>query len=263
MQTKNLIYEDATIFYRITGEGKPVVLVHGFGEDGEVWEKQIEVLQQNFLLIIPDLPGSGHSTYLQNADIDTYAAIMKAILDKESIENCTMVGHSMGGYTTLAFAEKYPAYLNAFVLFHSSAFADNDEKKETRKKAIEFIQNNGAHNFLKTSTPGLFISVEKSNNYINELLEKGKNFTAAALIQYYEAMIKRPDRTTILKSFDKPVLFIIGEHDKAIPLESSLQQCHFPAISHVHILKNSAHMGMYEETAKANGILQDFLKIIV
>ena len=72
-------------------------------------------------------------------------------------------------------------------------------------------------------------------------------------------MINRPDRTAVLKSFNKPVLFMIGEHDLAIPLNISLQQCYLPPQSHVHVLNQSAHMGMWEENEKANTLLFNFL----
>ena len=72
-------------------------------------------------------------------------------------------------------------------------------------------------------------------------------------------MIGRPDRTAVLQNFNKPILFIIGEHDIAIPLQSSLQQCYVPLKSYVTILDQSAHMGMWEEKDKANNILHDFL----
>jgi pimeloyl-ACP methyl ester carboxylesterase len=94
---------------------------------------------------------------------------------------------------------------------------------------------------------------------VEALIEDAKNFTDEALIQYYEAMIARPDRTAVLKNFNHPVLFLIGEQDAAVPLQSSLQQCHLPVQSHVHILGNSAHMGMWEETEKANKLLLQFL----
>ena len=172
-----------------------------------------------------------------------------------------MIGHSMGGYITLAFAEKYPGSLKAFGLFHSSAFADNEEKKDTRRKAIEFIKTKGAHTFLKSTTPTLFAKAftEEYAEKITALIEEGKNFTNAALIQYYDAMINRPDRTAILQNFNNPILFIIGEHDQAIPLQSSLQQCYLPSRSNVNILTRSAHMGMWEEKEKANEILFNFL----
>ena len=160
----------------------------------------------------------------------------------------------------LAFAEKYPGHLHSLGLFHSGAYADDEEKKEARKKAIKFIEQNGSEAFLKTSIPGLFADAEKSKNYIDDLIEKGKAFLPEALIQYYNAMIERPDRTAVLRSFPRPVLFIIGSSDKAIPPAHSLQQSHLPAISYIHVLRNSAHMGMWEETLKANEILAQFLQ---
>lgn len=269
MTEKTFIYQNSTIFYRTIGEGKTIVLIHGFAEDSDIWKKQVDFLKDHFRLIIPDLPGSGPSELVPNADIETYADIIKEIIEIELLavplqgeEGLAIIGHSMGGYITLAFAEKYPQYLNSFGLFHSSAFADNEEKKLTRKKAIDFINEKGANAFLKTSIPGLFTEAfaEEYPEIINNLVERGKSFTAASLVQYHQAMIARPDRTDILIRFPKPILFIIGEHDKAVPLESSLRQCYLPAQSHIHILHKSAHMGMLEETAKSNQILFDFLQ---
>ena len=81
-----------------------------------------------------------------------------------------LIGHSMGGYITLAFAEKYPELLNAFGLFHSTAYADDDAKKETRRKGIEFIKNKGVSAFLKNTTPNLFSEKTKKEN--PQLVEK-------------------------------------------------------------------------------------------
>ena len=245
-------------------------MLHGFGEDGSVWNKQVVFLQEHFQLIIPDLPGSGRSDFIKKGSMEIYAEIIKLIFDAEispALENDdthrpVLIGHSMGGYITLAFAEKYPGYLSAFGLFHSSAFGDNDEKKQTRLKAIDFIKNNGAHAFLKTSTPALFTKEFTAINQdkIDGLIDEGRNFSAEALIQYYEAMIDRQDRTEVLRTYPGEVLFIIGEHDNAIPLQASLQQCHLPSRSHVHILQQSAHMGMWEETEKSNAFLLEFLQ---
>lgn len=268
MQTKSLLYLDKHLHYTTYGAGKPVILLHGFGEDSTIWQSQADALKNNYQLIVPDLPGSGQSEFIAGADIETYAEIVKAIIDKEisisDAEKIVLIGHSMGGYITLAFAEKYPQYLTAFGLFHSSAFADTADKKATRKKAIEFIKENGAYTFLKTSIPGLFTQQYKDQypEKVEALIEQAKQFSPEALIQYYEAMIARPDRIAILKQFDGPVLFIMGEHDMAVPFESSLQQSYLPQQSHVHILRQSAHMGMWEEPQKANAILLDFLTAI-
>ena len=278
--TENYItFHDTKIFYKTIGTGSPVILIHGFAEDSSIWENQVELLKDKHLLILPDLPGSGRSALVNsdNVGIDDYAELIRQILLAEKIDQCIMIGHSMGGYITLAFAEKYPKSLIAFGLFHSSAYADDEAKVETRKKAIEFIKKNGSHAFLKTSIPGLFYDQGNSKpvdtliekellvrpfemaRRVDELLEKGKSFSPEALIQYYQAMIARPDRTRILRETTLPVLFIIGEHDKAVPFQHSLEQSHLPHSSYIQVLRNSAHMGMQEEPGRSNEILANFL----
>jgi len=266
MQLQSITYQSAQIFYRTTGKGKPVVLIHGFAEDGDIWKNQIEFLQQHFYLIIPDLPGSGRSELIKDMSIEGMAEVINEILNFEvskvsptggDLEGAAMAGHSMGGYITLAFAEKYPEQLSSIALVHSSAFADGEEKKANRLKSIEFVKKNGAYEFLKAVIIDLFTENWASENaaVVETQVEKGKDFTDEAIIQYYRAMIARPDRTHVLKNFSKPVLFIIGRHDKAVPFEQSMQQCYLPVQSNIHILRHSAHMGMLEEAGKLNNAL--------
>lgn len=266
---KQINYHQSTVYYKVIGSGKPVVLVHGFGEDSDVWKYQVDFLKDTFQLIIPDLPGSGLSKVDswkltvddKSLSVEWMADCIKAIIDAAKITNCSLIGHSMGGYITLAFAEKYPGLLNKFGLFHSTAYADSEEKIQTRRRGIEFIKEHGANAFLKQSTPNLFGKKfsEEHPEAIAELIEQNKSFTAEALIQYYEAMIARPDRTSVLKNTTIPFLHIIGAEDKAAPLKDCLEQCHLPAIAYVTILEQSAHMGMWEETDKANQALAAFL----
>lgn len=257
MAEKHITYQSSKIFYCVTGKGKPVVLIHGFGEDGDIWQNQVEFLQDHFTLIIPHLPGSGKSELIKDMSMEGMAEVIKAILSEEEITICSIAGHSMGGYITLAFAEKYPDLLSSFALVHSSAFADNEEKKHGRLKSIAFVKKNGAFEFLKTAIPGLFTEAwtDKHKETVEDLVNKSRSFSDEAIILYYQGMIGRPDRTAVLKNFPGPILFIIGEHDKAIPFKQSMQQCHIPDQSHVHILRNSAHMGMLEETDKVNHAL--------
>ncbi len=263
MQEKHILFQNITIHYKTTGTGLPVVLLHGFAEDSSIWDNQVEYLKNDYKLIIPDLPGSGQSGLInkENIGMEDYALCIKQILDTEKITQCIMIGHSMGGYITLAYAEKYPGSLISFGLFHSSAYPDDDAKVETRKKAISFIESKGADAFLKTSIPGLFYD-QGNSAQADALIEKGKAFSPKALIQYYKAMIARPDRTNILKNNTAPVLFIMGEHDKAVPFKHSLEQSYIPFQSYIHVLRNSAHMGMLEEKDRANEILANFLLYI-
>ncbi len=251
-----------SLSYEVLGEGETLVLLHGFGEDRTVWDGVADTLQKNYKLIIPDLPGSGGSTILKKDRVlmIDFAHCLKAILDKEKIKKCTVIGHSMGGYITLAFAEKYPTSLNAFGLFSSTAIADSEEKKETRSKAISFIKENGSEAFLKTALPNQFADVKKSKKLIDNLLEKGKHFETRALTQYYRAMIARPDRSNVLKRSAVPVLFILGESDNLIPLADAMKLTTLPQQCQVHVLKNSGHMGMLEEPKEAIKILNKFLQ---
>lgn len=236
------------------------MFVHGFGEDGTVWQNQIDFFKDNFLLIIPDLPGSGQSEMVSDMSMEGLAEVLHTIIHEEDLVTCTMIGHSMGGYITLAFAEKYPNHLHAFGLIHSTSFADTAEKINTRKKGIEFIRQHGAFEFLKTTSPQLFSSDSKSQlqKSIDDFMKRLPGFSSAALIAYYEAMITRPDRNQILKNTNYPVLFVAGAHDIAVPVEDSLKQSFFPNVCYFHILKNSGHMGMIEEPEILNKILDKF-----
>ena len=267
MEQKSIRYQHADIHYKIYGKGFPVLLIHGFAEDSNIWNNQVQSLKDRYQLIVPDLPGSGISALIskEHIGIEEYAEAIRQILLQEKIEKLIMIGHSMGGYITLAFAEKYPELLSAFGLFHSSAYADDDAKIETRKKAIGFIRKNGAEAFLKTSIPGLFYEQQENSLEVQQHLKQLEDarlahpFSAEALIQYYEAMIARPNRTILLRETPLPVMFILGEHDKAVPFKHGLEQTHLPQHTYINILRNSAHMGMLEETAKSNEILGNFL----
>ncbi|HKP32750.1 MAG TPA: alpha/beta hydrolase [Chitinophagaceae bacterium] len=241
----------------------PVILVHGFGEDRRVWDQQVKHLEKNYKLIVPDLPGSGNEK-LADVSMESMANYLKNILDEQSISSCIMIGHSMGGYVTLAFAEKYPELLSGFGLFHSSAYADSEEKKETRKKAIEFIRKNGTREFLKTSVPNLIAkNTRNREELIRKLIDEYAYFEPDALIAYYEAMIARPNRTTVLKEFTKPILMVLGVYDTAVPYEQGKEQVKLLQNPVVHTLKNSAHMGMLEEPAESNAILADYINIVI
>jgi len=134
---KTISYHTVSISYTVQGTGTPVVLLHGFGEDGHIWDEQVSFLQKYCQLIVPDLPGSGksailrpqhlhpptpNSQFLPPISIYDYADVIHALLLAEKITRCIMLGHSMGGYITLAFAEKYPQLLKSFGLVHLLLF---------------------------------------------------------------------------------------------------------------------------------------------
>jgi pimeloyl-ACP methyl ester carboxylesterase len=258
--TKWVDYEKSKLSYFVVGTGPAVVLIHGFGEDAMIWKEQLGALQ-SCKLIIPDLPGSGNSPMIDDMSIESLARCINIIIEEENEESAILIGHSMGGYITLSFIEQFSNKVIGFGLFHSTAYADNEEKKATRKKAIEFINEHGGFAFLKTSIPDLYSEETKKSNQklVEQHIHEAKRFDSAALIAYYKSMMKRPDRTQVLKTTKLPVLFILGQHDKAVPLKDGLEQCHMPQLSYIHILEHSGHMGMVEESAAANLYISRFI----
>jgi pimeloyl-ACP methyl ester carboxylesterase len=270
---KTVHHQSLPIFYRTEGPGgaaptadsqasAPLLLLHGFAEDGRIWDGQVEYLKKDHPLLVPDLPGSGRSSPLPGPiSMEELADAVKSILDAEGIRQTVLIGHSMGGYIALAFAAKYPERLRAFGLFHSTAYADSEEKKAARRKGIEFIRRSGSAPFIRQSIPNLFSEGSRSRHpgMVADLVSRYSDLNPDSLIHYYQAMIDRPDRTESLKRSAAPVLFIIGEQDNAVPIESILPQTHLPPSADIHILTNAGHMGMLEDRQHCNIILEKFL----
>jgi pimeloyl-ACP methyl ester carboxylesterase len=262
---KNIFFRGTKLSYAIHGYGHPVVLLHGFGEDSGIWDLQAEALKDHAMVITPDLPGSGRSGLPETASgflsLEDHAESVLEILNKEQIENCILIGHSMGGYISLAFAEKYPERLRALGLFHSTASADSEGKKQVRQKGIEFTHEHGAGKFLAQVIPNLYGEAYKTAHpeALARHIALTQSFSNDAVIGYYKAMMQRPDRKSVLQNFAKPILFIMGEEDKTVLLQETLPQCHLAQESHVFILKHVAHMGMREDPSQANAALQGFL----
>ncbi len=275
---KTTVHREQTIFYRDYAPDEserppsrnlstdvPVVLLHGFAEDGGIWDRQTEQLKKNFRLIVPDLPGSGRSSPLNAAtSMEELADAIAALLDAEKIEQAILVGHSMGGYVSLAFVEKYAPRCRAFGLFHSTAYPDSEEKKAIRRKSMAFISKHGAAEFIRQSTPNLFAenSREAHPEWITEIVEHYGGMDASSLNHYYQAMIDRPDRTGVLTRSGLPTLLVIGRHDNTLPFEASLRQAHMPSLAFIHILEEAGHMGMIETAALGNKILEEFLFLL-
>jgi pimeloyl-ACP methyl ester carboxylesterase len=236
-----------------------IVFVHGFGEDAGIWETIIPELKNNYHVITPNLP----TTNTEGATMETLAEFLKQTLDDQQIDKCIMIGHSMGGYITLAFADKYPEKLLKFGLFHSTAYADSDDKKEARKKNMDFIRKNGSSKFIETSVPKLFApeTAENHPEKIKRMVERYRNLNSDSLVHFTNAMMNRPDRIHVLESFKKPVLFIMGEFDTAIPIEQGLKQCSIPEFSYIYIATHSGHLGMLEEPNFCLKAIKEFVSV--
>lgn len=260
---KKINTEYGCLSYTDIGNGFALVLLHGFGENRHIWKQQVDYLQAHCRLLVPDLPGTGNSSFSGETElsIEAMASSIEFILTHEQIHECIMIGHSMGGYITLAFAEKYPNRLLKFGLIHSTAYADSEEKKNNRHKSMGLIAEYGSHAFLKNTLPNLFGAEYKkeSPETINILMEQSALMSKESLQAYTKAMLMRPDRTNVLKQSKIPILFIAGTEDTAVPLKDLLTQAELPSKKCIYILDGVGHMGMLEA---ANLVNQYFLQFV-
>lgn len=255
-------FQDRKVAFRAEGKGIPIVLLHGFCEDQSIWSGfREDLLEEGYRVVTIDLPGFGGSEPLDEPGIDGYAMAVHAVITELGLPPFVLIGHSMGGYTALAFAAQFPEMLSGFGLFHSHPYADLPEKKEARQRQIEFIEKQGHELFVKQLVPALFTpAFAQSHTFIvNSLILAASMYPREGIIGGLKAMMERPDRSSVLEEAPWPVLFIIGEEDKAIPEAHSLAQTTLAPISSVHILEKVAHMGIWEATAKTQKIVRNFI----
>ncbi|MBC5774188.1 alpha/beta hydrolase [Pontibacter sp. KCTC 32443] len=251
--------------YTDAGSGDTLVFLHGFCESKEIWADFARPLQQKFRTIALDLPGFGENTSnISNYSMESMAEYVKHQLDLLDVKKCILVGHSMGGYVSMAFAEKYSSMLNGLCLFHSSALPDTDEKKENRNKTIEFVEKHGVEKFMQSFVEPLFFADNRNKlrKEINFMVETGINTPKESITGSLAAMRDRPDRTNILREARFPVLFIFGKEDGAVPLDKALEQCHLPNNSMVNFLGKTGHLGMFERTYETRKAIEKFAETI-
>lgn len=248
--------------YKISGTGISVVLIHGFVEDCSIWGNFAEKLSEFSKVINLDLPGHGKS--IDNKPINSledYVAAVKEILDKENIEKAVIVGHSMGGYISLAFADMFPEKLLGFCLFHSVPFADSDEKKQARENMIKEISEGRKEALLKVHAKNIYAphNVSKYEYEIKQGFNVANNMSNSEIIASIRAMKNRPDRSKIYKNLKVPALYIIGKQDNFISSDI-LEKIEMPENNDILILENSGHAGFVEETDKSIEMFKKFIK---
>lgn len=246
------------IHYNKTGKGNCIILIHGFCENSTCFSEQVFFLKNHFTVITPDLPGFGKSLPLENTSMGKMADEIFNTLKTENISSCVMLGHSMGGYVTLAFAKKYSQYLKGFGLLHSTAFADSNERKLKRDQAIRIIEEKGAEVYVKNFIPPLFSNYFQNKNVIADFINEGLRTTSEGLIHALNAMKNREDSMAFLNETNLPVFFCAGKNDTIIPEKDIFYQASSCRQSEIIYLQHSAHMGFVEEKEKCSSAIQKF-----
>jgi pimeloyl-ACP methyl ester carboxylesterase len=245
-----------TLFCEKIGTGSPLVFLHGFCETHQIWDSFIEELTPHFTILLFDLPGFGSSRPLNRQfTIDEVGREVIAELDHLKIDSCVVVGHSLGGYVALAMQSIRPTLFAGIVLFHSTVFADSEEKKLNRDKTIDFVEKYGVAPFVETFVPNLFYS--NAHPAISLVFQMALSTPQQVLINYTMAMRDRP---TCENLTGYKALILAGNHDSVVPLTVSKKMASLPNKPALVCLPSSGHMGMFEDKPDALNAIAGFAR---
>ena len=254
-------YKNFKIHYKVSGSGPAVVLLHGFTESLDIWNDFAKGLAVSYRVVAMDLPGHGLSECVaQVHTMEVMAACVKMVTDALDIKQFVLIGHSMGGYVSLALAALHPAMVKGLGLFHSHAYADSAELLKNRMRTNNLIKKNH-YNFLSGFIPSLFTPENQMKfvNEINALVQGSKKMNVDGVVAGNAGMAERGDRTHVLKNAVYPVLFIIGKQDTRLPFDKALEQISLPSDSTALIMGDVAHMGYLEAREKTFHAVKTFV----
>ena len=242
---------DIELAYVRRGQGKTLVLLHGFPLDHHIWDQTVPLLEDSFDLIIPDLRGFGESTTINTPyTMDDFASDIAGLLDRLGIGETAVAGHSMGGYVALSFARLFPKRMAGLGLVASQTPADPPDRKEGRYKSANEVAERGIGGVVDTMA-SKFTSNPELQAFARRNMERQ---APAAYIGALKAMAERQDSTPLLALMDFPVAVIHGDEDVLIPVERAREVK--DAVPHASYseLKGIGHLPMLEsaqETARA------------
>ncbi len=239
------------------GNGKEIlILLHGFMENLSIWSDLEAHLSKDFSLVKIDLPGHGQSEII--AEVQTMklmAEEVKKVLDNQNLNKVHLLGHSMGGYVSLAFAEKYPDALKSLTLFFSTYFPDDAEKKEQRIKSYRIIKDAFAH-YARAGIPNLFNPNERDvlEGKIETALEVALSTNNLGALASVKGMVERTDKKHILENLDAKILVLAGKHDNAVKTEALIKDLPDRTNIKSYVL-DCGHNGHWEKPAICAAII--------
>jgi len=241
------------IAYTDVGQGTPLLLIHAFPADQQLWEPQQNALKAHFRVITLDLRGFGESAPVdgQAIGMTDYADEVKALLDQLHIDKAIIGGESMGGYIALAFLEKYPQHVEGLILSNTQSIADNQETKAKRESSAQDILENGTAGFIQGFLPKA-LSANTSEQNKAFLLGMLNHQSAPAMASALRGMALRDDRSDTLANTSLPVLIITSDEDKLIPPLQSKNMHKLARNSKLVTLADAGHLSNLEQPALWN-----------
>ena len=252
------------IAYDDVGAGEPLVFLHGFALDRTMWAPQTSALAARCRCLCIDLRGSGESAVPPPYDMDLYADDVAAILDARGIAQATIIGLSMGGYTSFALWRRHPKRVRALVLADTRAGADSEETLGRRRELIEVARREGSAAVAERQVVGLLGKTTRERHPdIGETVARMMARTSVeGIVGQLEAMMARADSRPTLSTIDVPTLVIVGEEDAVTPPKEARTMHEAIAGSRLEILAHAGHLSSLERPGAFNAVLAEFLTVL-
>jgi len=258
----NILIGNKNIFYTDIGEGKVIVLLHGYLESLEIWDDFSTQLSKKYRVISFDIPGHGDSDVIaENQSMKMISEILYQTLGVLGITKCFLIGHSMGGYVTLMMHKLNPELLSGFCLFHSHPFADTQETKKKRLREIELVKDGRKDLIARFNLPSAYAdeNIKSLKKAVNRSIEIALKTSKEGAIANLYAMTNRPNFSRELSNSEIPFLYLLGKHDNLMDCTDIIKNVTLPKTSELYILENSGHMGFIEEKEKSLKIITQFI----
>ncbi len=231
------------LHYELIGKGNPVVLVHGFPFNHTIWMPVAERLKNRAAFILPDLRGFGKSPALGKVySMDLMAADLAALFDRLDVSKVVLVGHSMGGYVSLAFIRQYPDKVSGLGLVATRSDPDSPERREGRYNSAREIEEQGMGP-LQQTMPSKLTNEPALLPELKGLIEATSPGAAAAC---QRGMAERADFTPSLKDIRVPSIVVAGDADAFVPIESSKKMVNELTDCRLYKVIHGGHMPMLE-----------------
>ena len=259
-QRKGEVFETGStrIFYTKTGQGSPMLLVHGYPLSGALFGRVVDQLSQNHTVILPDLRGYGQSHAPAITDgVGVYADDVLALMDKLGIQKATIGGMSMGGPTVLSMFSKAPDRFDGLVLIDTIAKAASPAEAQLWRGVETMAETNGSEDITPFLLPQMLTGKTRMNEkaqaeYLSAII---KPASKTALVSGAKALANRPDVTPLLDSIKVPTLVLVGQDDPLYSFEvAQMMQAKIKG-SQLHIVPGAAHAAIFEAPQDAGGAI--------
>ncbi len=252
--------DTVTLHYSEVGQGTPVVLLHGFPLSGAIWHQQ-QRLSDHYRVITPDLRGHGRSPVpLGVYEMDLMARDVLALLDTLEIKKAVIMGHSMGGYVTLAALKLAPERFLALGLIDSQTGADTEEGRQARYKMAEKVAAEGSKVAAEAMLPKLFApDLPPKAPIVEQVRQMILNSQPAGIIGTLKGMAVRMDSGALLARANIPVLLLTGDRDQIIPSGKAKDLASALSTSTLTTVENAGHMPMLEQPEATTKAIRGFL----